>query len=55
MKPHAPYAQDHPAIPLLQAYADEGCPVDCGPDWSVEQVKNYFNGGHINRHKERLQ
>ena len=45
MEPHAPYAQDHPAIPLLQAYADEGCPVDCGPDWSVEQVKLLLQRG----------
>ena len=38
MKPTLPYAQDHPAIPLLQAYAEDGCPVDCGPDWTINNV-----------------
>ena len=30
MCPNSPYAEDHEAIPLLQGYARDGCPVDCG-------------------------
>ena len=30
MCPQLPYAVDRDAIPLLQGYADDGCPVDCG-------------------------
>ena len=32
MCPQPPYATGHDAIPLLQGYAENGCPVDCGED-----------------------
>ena len=32
------HALEHPAAPLLQSYATQGCPVDCGPDWSTDQI-----------------
>ena len=32
------FALDHAAAPLLQSYADHGCPVDAGPNWSLEQI-----------------
>ena len=48
MCPQQPYAKDHPAIPLLNAYAKDGCPVDCGPKWSIEKVKLLLTRGpHI--------
>ena len=33
-----PEAFQHPAAPLLQQYADHGCPVDCGPNWTTEKI-----------------
>ena len=38
MCPRPPYATGHDAIPLLQGYAGNGCPVDCGQDWTQEHV-----------------
>ena len=38
MCPQRPYAIGHDAIPLLQGYAKNGCPVDCGKDWTPEHV-----------------
>ena len=32
-------ALKHPAAPLLHEYATRGCPVDCGPDWSRDQIE----------------
>jgi hypothetical protein len=32
------YAEFHKATPLLMSYAQEGCPVHCGPDWSKEKI-----------------
>ena len=32
------HALHHPAAPLLHNYAAKGCPVDCGPDWTMEQL-----------------
>jgi len=37
MQPH-PSIQHHPAFPLLFQYATQGCPVDCGPQWTSEQL-----------------
>ena len=34
MCPNPLYAKDREAITLLQGYAHDGCPVDCGDDWS---------------------
>ena len=28
----------HKAAPLLQFYSDEGCPCDCGPNWTPEHI-----------------
>jgi len=33
---HTPY---HPAFPLLWHYATNGCPIDCRPSWSLEQLQ----------------
>ena len=33
------YATHHPATPLLEKYARNGCPVDCGPRWTKEQIE----------------
>ena len=38
MQPTPPYAVNHPAIPLLHSYATAGCPVDCGPDWTMHHI-----------------
>ena len=38
MRPQLPYATDHDAIPLLHGYADSGCPVDCGENWTKEHI-----------------
>jgi hypothetical protein len=38
---------DHPAGPHLLQYALEGCPVDCGDDWTLEQLEAAIrNGAH---------
>lgn len=38
---------DHPAGPDLLEYALEGCPVDCGDDWTLEHLKLAIaNGAH---------
>jgi len=37
MRPH-PSIQDHPAFSLLHHYATHGCPVDCSPPWTQEQL-----------------
>jgi hypothetical protein len=30
---------NHPAGPHLLQYALDGCPVDCGDDWTLEQLE----------------
>ena len=45
MRPQSEFAGKHPAIPLLLAYAMDGCPVDCGPDWTHDQVKMLLSRG----------
>ena len=32
-------ALDHEAAEMLLDWAENGCPVDTGPDWSIEQIK----------------
>ena len=32
-------ALDHPAAPLLKQYASQGCPVDVGRDWTLEELE----------------
>ena len=38
-------ALDHPAGPKLLEYATKGCPVDCGPDWTREQIEHAIKEG----------
>ena len=38
MRPQSQFVGSHAAIPLLQQYAMNGCPVDCGPDWTQEKI-----------------
>ena len=45
MQPQDPYAKEHPATPLLNSYAEDGCPVDCGPDWSRQTIKLLLKHG----------
>ena len=39
------YALKHDAAPLLSSYAIQGCPVDCGEDWTAERIENALNYG----------
>ena len=42
------YALEHDAKTLLSSYAEQGCPVDCGPTWTVEHIKlALLRGPHI--------
>jgi len=31
-------ALQHKAAPLIQSYATEGCPANCGPNWKREHI-----------------
>ena len=47
MKPQ-PIARAHPATPLLDQYATQGCPTDCGDAWSKAQIITLLRKGpHI--------
>jgi hypothetical protein len=38
---------NHPVGPHLLQYALDGCPVDCGDDWTLEQLEAAIrNGAH---------
>ena len=39
------YALSHEAAPMLQHFADKGCPVDAGPNWSREQILQALKRG----------
>ena len=42
------HACNHPATPLLEQYARDGCPVDCGEQWSKEDIiATMLRGPHI--------
>ena len=42
------YALDHQANELLSSYAERGCPVDCGPDWTRQHIELALSRGpHI--------
>jgi hypothetical protein len=42
------YALNHDAKELLSSYAEKGCPVDCGPAWTIEHIKlALLRGPHI--------
>jgi len=44
----------HPAAPLLNKYANKGCPVDCGPDWSHEHIEAaLLRGNHTSTNSKR--
>ena len=45
MRPQSTFLGTHAAIPLLQAYAMDGCPVDCGPKWSKEKIELLLRRG----------
>lgn len=36
-------ALDHPAAPLLLEYAENGCPANCGSNWSTTQIHDYIS------------
>ena len=38
MKPSRSVALEHEAPPLLKGFAENGCPVDCGENWSDERI-----------------
>ena len=39
------YSLDHPAAPMLDEWARNGCPTDCGPDWSQERIEAAIQRG----------
>ena len=45
MCPNPPYAKYHNAIPLLQGYAHDGCPVDYREDCSREHIDMMLQRG----------
>ena len=45
MRPNSSYQGTHAAIPLLNGFAEDGCPVDCGVDWSREQIEHLLRRG----------
>ena len=38
MWPRGKIAQLHPASAMLESYSTNGCPVQCGPNWSIQQI-----------------
>jgi hypothetical protein len=38
-------ALEHAAAALIQAYAKEGCPTDCGPNWTKEHIEAAIKKG----------
>ena len=36
---------NHPAAASLLQYAQNGCPVDCGPNWSISDMAAAINKG----------
>jgi len=39
-------AKSHPAYPILLHYAQNGCPIDCGPPWSHEHITAAVHQGN---------
>ena len=39
------YATKYQAAPLLSAYAHQGCPVDCGPNWTKPHIIEILKRG----------
>ena len=44
MKPRS-YALHHPAATLLKRYSTTGCPVDCGPQWTLQHIIKMLKRG----------
>jgi hypothetical protein len=41
------YALSHSAEPLLTGYSEQGCPVDCGDDWTLDHIEQaILHGPH---------
>ena len=40
-----PYATDHGDSPLLLGYALDGCPVDCGKNWTRKHMELVLERG----------
>ena len=45
MDPQLPYARDHEVIPLLKGYAQDGCPLECGVDWTRQHIEIMLKRG----------
>ena len=45
MRPQSKFVGSHAAIPLLQQYTMNGCPVGCVPDWTREKIKLLLQRG----------
>ena len=45
MRPQSKFVGSHAAIPLLQQYTMNGCPVGCVPDWTREKNKLLLQRG----------
>ena len=39
------YALHHPAATLLKSYSTAGCPVDCGPQWTLQHIIKMLKRG----------
>ena len=48
MRPRGLAANSHPASAMLHSFHDNGCPTDCGNDWSHDQIVSAIKRGpHI--------
>ena len=45
MCPQLPYVLYHDAIPILNGYDNDGCPVDCGDNRSQDHIKLMLKRG----------
>ena len=45
MQPNPPFGHSHDAIPLLNKYTTDGCPVECGAPWSRATVELLLRRG----------
>ena len=45
MQPCGPTVQQNRAYELLQDYANNGCPVNCGPNWFHDQIMEVLRYG----------
>ena len=48
------FSTSHPAAPLLDEYANKGCLVECGPDWTSEHIQAAMKrGNHTSANSKR--